>query len=221
MAQQWRPRRADHLHTCRPVSLNVGEVRGGASLSYFRAFLGLFPEATPHEGPISQLEHLRGAPKCCERRRKTYFEVRNYPDLQARFKIVVRDALCLSPRRNEIAHGVVDHFRTKEEWIKYGWSANDSGSYALYPSLASFRERDSLARPSYCMTSVELAYFHEQITSVQPEPIHLADAIISGRAAIYIFLKTSPALHCVSQSLADAYSEHVRQGFSSRRLHFH
>ena len=50
--------------------------------------------------------------------------------------------------------------------------------FALYPSVASFKERDIRAIPSYCMTSNELIYFYREVVKLQPKAIALADDII-------------------------------------------
>jgi hypothetical protein len=106
----------------------------------------------------------------------TYFELRPHTELQSKFKEVLRDSTSFSPRRNEIAHGYVDQFQTEEEWMRYGWISDATG-FGLYPSLASFKERDLNAKPSYCMTSAEILYFYSQIVRIQPIAVRLGDAI--------------------------------------------
>jgi hypothetical protein len=115
----------------------------------------------------------------------TYFHARENQELQERFKEVLRDATSFAPRRNDIAHGFVDQFQTEEVWFQFGWLMKTPG-FSLYPSLASFRERDTIGKPSYCMTSVEINYFYEQVIKLQPRAIALADDIIKhGRNTSY------------------------------------
>ena len=66
----------------------------------------------------------------------------NTPDeeLQGQFKTVFSSASCYSPRRNDIAHGVVDHFQTEDEYDRYGYLPHKN-TFALFPSIASFKER--------------------------------------------------------------------------------
>ena len=59
----------------------------------------------------------------------------------------------------------------------------DVEGFALYPSLASFKGRDTRAIPSYCMTSNELTYFYDEVVKLQPKTIALADDIFKhGRS---------------------------------------
>jgi hypothetical protein len=84
-----------------------------------------------------------------------------YPnhDFLASFKIVLQGATTFSPRRNDIAHGAVDHYRPPPPALRDVPAPN---TFALFPSFASFRERDINNAPLYCYTSPELEYFRQQ-----------------------------------------------------------
>ena len=91
------------------------------------------------------------------------------------FKSVLSQAKKFSERRNDIAHGVVDHYHPQTNdtgaWI------NRSG-YALFPTYGSLKERDQAGIPTYCYSSAELDYFSEQFRALQ-KPAHTLAAEIS------------------------------------------
>jgi hypothetical protein len=92
---------------------------------------------------------------------EAYFHT--YPNftLQDRFKDVLRDAKCYSPRRNDIAHGVLDH------WQPESGSPRSRETWGLYPSAASFKDRSFVQNmPEYCYTSVEISYFYQKFNEI-------------------------------------------------------
>lgn len=98
-----------------------------------------------------------------------YFHVNPNEAAQSGFKSVLKGATCFSPRRNDIAHGLVDRFFPQ---VMQPGEAFDI-SYALYPSYASFKERDLQDQPGYCYSSVELEYFYTQIIELTREAADL------------------------------------------------
>jgi hypothetical protein len=157
-----------------------------AALAYlFASFFGHYPLNAPARRAYFSVRTFEGRADMLRAASSTYFDARESSELQKRFKEVLRDATALSPRRNDIAHGFVDQFQTEDEWLRFGWLLEAPG-FALYPSLASFKERDTRGKPSYCMTSVEINYFHEHLIKLQPNAIALALAIIEhGRSTFF------------------------------------
>jgi hypothetical protein len=82
----------------------------------------------------------------------------DFPDeeLLDGYKTFLANIKSFSTRRNEITHGVVDDFYRKisdDNFILV------PGAFALYPTVASFKERTLEGRPSDCMTSNEITYY--------------------------------------------------------------
>lgn len=98
-----------------------------------------------------------------------YFHVNPDIAVQDGFKTVFRGATCFSPRRNDIAHGLVNRFFPQ---TYQPGEAIDIG-YALYPSYASFKERDLQDRPGYCYASAELDYFYQEIIRLTADAAEL------------------------------------------------
>jgi hypothetical protein len=96
-----------------------------------------------------RLEMLRAASEA-------HFTLHPNAEFLAQFKAILRDASVYSQRRNDIAHGTVDHYQL-EPPAPLQLPAPDA--YGLFPSFASFRERDIYDVPNYCYTSPELEYF--------------------------------------------------------------
>jgi hypothetical protein len=90
---------------------------------------------------------------------QAYFEEQPETELQKAFKDILTHATAFAPRRNEITHASVGNFRPAE--------GNIADTYALYPSYASFKNRDLKSQAAYCMTSVELDYFSEHFHTLQ------------------------------------------------------
>jgi hypothetical protein len=75
---------------------------------------------------------------------------------QPDFKTILSHATSFASRRNDVAHGVVDHYRPKPP-APAPLPAPEE--YALFPAYATFKDRDPESVPSYCYTSDELEYF--------------------------------------------------------------
>ncbi|UDL88333.1 hypothetical protein LGH82_24820 [Mesorhizobium sp. PAMC28654] len=136
-------------------------VTGGATQAASRAYVAV----RTFEG---RAQMLRAATEA-------YFA--EFPDdeLQSEFKIILTNATCFSARRNDIAHGVVDHYIPKQ-WVDA--MALDY-AYALYPSYASFKERDLANWPTYCMSSLDVDYFGDEFLRLNSPAATLAGRIIS------------------------------------------
>lgn len=91
-------------------------------------------------------------------------------DLMVKYKEILSRSTSLAPRRNDIAHAIVSHFWTKSS---DGELKTDYTEYALYPSLASYKERELDGTPSYCMTSKEIEFFSDQFIELanQTRPV--------------------------------------------------
>lgn len=88
---------------------------------------------------------------------------------QTAFKEVLRYAIEFSKRRNEIVHGVVDHFQ-KEPPVPKRIPAGST--YALFPAYVTFKPRTIEGLPAYCYTSKELEHFRREFLKLK-HPVHL------------------------------------------------
>lgn len=115
---------------------------------------------------------------------ETYFLESPNADWQNEFKEIFRNAKGFAPRRNDIAHSIVGIFLT------YPLGLEDTPppwTYALYPSLAAYKDRSHDETPEYCYTSVELNYFSNTFLMLQTAPYKLAASILmkgTGRDAL-------------------------------------
>jgi hypothetical protein len=107
---------------------------------------------------------------------EAFFQRRPHEGIRSMFKDVLRNAKNFSPRRNDIAHGLV-HF----DYPTPEMAGADIGAapvtWALYPSMASFKQRDLADRPSYCMSNLEEAHFSEYFVRSQAPASTLAAVI--------------------------------------------
>lgn len=90
------------------------------------------------------------------------------------FKTMFKTSSQFGPRRNDIAHGVVQYFNVTSETELRA----PGGGFALFPSFANFKDRSLSNHPDYCYTSVELKYFTDEFEKLQEAPTHLASNII-------------------------------------------
>jgi hypothetical protein len=98
-----------------------------------------------------------------------YFLLWPEQDLQKQFKIILSHAASFSPRRNDIAHGVVDYHEKLPYPTTNLRKPRKTQTYALYPSYANFKDRAVTGVPEYCYTEVELDYFYgEFLKLVEP-----------------------------------------------------
>jgi hypothetical protein len=96
---------------------------------------------------------------------ESFFDMKPNEELLQDFKSVLSAATCYAPRRNDIAHGVVDYWQAYPPKVLPEDYVGDS--WALYPSFASFKDRDVRDLPKYCYTAVEIDYFKTEFEKVQ------------------------------------------------------
>lgn len=92
---------------------------------------------------------------------------------------VVTDGKCYGPRRNEIAHGVVDHFQPYPPKLP----RDIIQEFALYPSFANFKQRDLEEMPLYCYAKNEIDHFAKEFLRISTPPAKLT-AQLTGFPAI-------------------------------------
>jgi hypothetical protein len=105
---------------------------------------------------------------------EAYFAEKPDPDLLMRFEEILHSATNFAPRRNDIAHGVVDHFMSYPP----GSTLPGDATYCLYPSCGSASQRDRSSLPSYCFSSVELDYFFSEFYRLQEPAAAVAMRIL-------------------------------------------
>jgi hypothetical protein len=88
-------------------------------------------------------------------------------ELQITFKARMKEACEFCPRRNEIAHGVVDRFDEPGK------------TYALFPPYGSLKARDAFGKAEYCYTAADLEHYKSAFEQLRDPVIHLA-ALIQG-----------------------------------------
>ena len=115
---------------------------------------------------------------------EAYFHT--FPDtaLQPQSIEVLNQAICYSPRRNDIAHGVLDHWQPYPPQLPRELTK----AWALYPSAANFRGRNFIQNaPAYCYTSAEVEYFYEKFND-------LCDPVSSVAGAVLLRARKRPAV---------------------------
>lgn len=108
---------------------------------------------------------------------EAYFAEKPNQDLSDQWISILKQATRFSERRNEIAHGSVDHFIEDFSNPPIPLPAQ----YCLYPSYAVFKKRDLNSVPEYCYTTIELDYFYEQFSKLINPVSELAGAILQER----------------------------------------
>lgn len=83
---------------------------------------------------------------------EAFFAERENIPLQDKFKELFSAAKSFSPRRNDIAHGAVNHFIRDPAVGPF----KRFKTFALYPSFANYKDRALDSRPTYCYTSIEI-----------------------------------------------------------------
>lgn len=114
-------------------------------------------------------------------------------DFVVRFKVILSSAIEFSKRRNDIAHGVVDHYHPQPTAETVVWVTRHG--YALFPAYGSLKDRDHVGIPAYCYTSAELDYFREQFTGLHdPARILGAEIAVTTRAALHTPVSALPRI---------------------------
>jgi hypothetical protein len=156
--------------------LSLWEKLEAALAFLFATFSGPYPMSEPARRSFFAVRTFEGRAEMLKAASAAFFHTVDEPELQDECKSLIASALNYSPRRNDIARGFVDWFATENEWNSLG-AVNNHNTYSLYPSIASFKERDIFGRPSYCLTSAELEFFYSKVILLQPEAHKLADNI--------------------------------------------
>jgi hypothetical protein len=124
-------------------------VAGGRSKAAVRAYFSV----RTFEG---RADMLRAASQA-------YFSEHPNSELQQQFKAILSAATSFAPRRNDIAHGVVDQFRSDPASAR----PRRLKSFGLYPSYANFKDRALDQTPSYCYSSVEIDRYSDEFSALQ------------------------------------------------------
>lgn len=150
-------------------------------LSHLFATLVTDGYPTAAERAFSAVRTFEGRSDMLRAASEAYFYGWPNDKLQNEFKDIFRDAKGFSERRNEIAHGMVDHFEPLPfpESPRYG--GHRRASYALYPSSASFKTRALSGVPAYCYAAPELDYFYLEFRKLMNPAIRLAPQIVTNR----------------------------------------
>jgi hypothetical protein len=100
-----------------------------------------------------------------------------YPDAVqlTAWKVILRNSMKYCERRNEIAHGAVDHYQPEPPALTE-FAALDT--FALFPSYATFRTRELDGTPTYCYTEAELEYFRQEFFKLRRPVIDLSSALM-------------------------------------------
>jgi hypothetical protein len=172
-------------------------VKGDADINRTYAAVGLFlSQWERYEGNLSILFSAFVSRSQNKAARRAYVSVRTFegradmlraassayfdehPDekLQEAFKTVLKEATCFSPRRNDVAHGVVEPYIP----ANYDWVSALDHTHGLYPSYASFKDRDLADAPTYCYTSKELDYFVGQFMRLATDASRVADQLLKA-----------------------------------------
>jgi hypothetical protein len=152
-----------------------------AALAFlFANFSAPYPQSEPARRAFFSVRPFEGRADMLRAGSEAYFSAHPSEELLSDLKEILKLSVCYSQRRNDIAHGIVDRFQTEDEWNRYGW-LDETAGYALYPSLASFEERNLRGIPTYCMASADVEYFYKRVLEIQPMAVKLGDAILRRR----------------------------------------
>jgi hypothetical protein len=135
----------------------------------------------PSQRAYTAVRTFEGRSEMLKAASAAYFTMWPNDKLQAEFKNILKDAKNYAPRRNEIAHGTVDHFEPWPIIRPHRSGYRPKASYALYPSYANFKDRDITGVPSYCYTSPELDYFYRQFYNLMQPAIFISTKIVVHR----------------------------------------
>ena len=136
--------------------------------------------ATPADPAIgrrafSAVRTLEGRIEMLRAASEAYFSA--YPNEQflTAWKEILSSATQFSARRNDIAHGAVDYYQPEPPTPR---EIPAPERYALFPSFATFRERDMDNAPRYCYTSIQLEYFRQQFFLLRLPAAELSSALM-------------------------------------------
>tara|TARA_R110000868_G_scaffold286313_6_gene546764 strand:- start:1273 stop:1779 length:507 start_codon:yes stop_codon:yes gene_type:complete len=140
----------------------------------FGAFVSNSIDMSPALRAYGAVRTFEGRTEMLRASSETYFSEKPHLGLQNRFKPILKDAKNFSPRRNEIAHGVVDRFQLADE-VPIPVGPRDK--CALFPPYATFKDRDVRLTPLYCYGAPEILYFEGQFNKLMFEANNFAGEI--------------------------------------------
>jgi hypothetical protein len=160
----------------------------GEALSYWEwaeGYLGLiFAElVAPGQNPLAAsraygtIVAFQGRADMVRSAAEAYFATRQDAQavaIQARLAAHMKLLGRASPRRNDIAHGIVQPFS----------NLGGPNGYALFPSYYTSRRRDLLGVPSYIMSSVEIGRFGKQFAALKEPLDEVVEALWSRRRRV-------------------------------------
>jgi hypothetical protein len=129
---------------------------------------------------FSAVRTFEGRAEMLQAASEAYFTERPDTSAQDQFKELIRRAKCLAARRNEIAHGIVAGFWTGPDRRSF---ARVKGTYGLYPSFASYKNRRLDQAPDYCYSSKEVSYFRETFAGLVTRAENLSAHLLRGQQA--------------------------------------
>lgn len=105
---------------------------------------------------------------------EAHFSAHPDNERQEDWKTILRDSNKYAERRNEIAHGAVEHYVPQPPALK---TVGGVAGYALFPSFSTFRNRDLVGDPAYCYASPELEYFRARFYLLRKPALDLSIAV--------------------------------------------
>jgi hypothetical protein len=128
--------------------------------------------ALPAIRPYFSVRTFEGRAEMLRAASAAYFSENPNEPLQGEFKSLISEAIAFSPRRNEIAHGIVVKFgRTPDERARPG------DTFGLEPTFATFRQRNLENDAIYCYCSRELRYFRDEFNILADAAEKFSDAL--------------------------------------------
>lgn len=153
-------------------------------LSRIFAALVSDPMSLPAQRAYNAVRTFEGRAEMLRAASEAYFVLWPNSSLQVSLKGLLRDAICYSQRRNDIAHGVVSYFEALP-WPAYPrWGKKPPKSFGFYPSNANFKDREIGGPggiPTYCLTVAELDYFLQEFRKLRQPAINLAAQLVGHR----------------------------------------
>jgi hypothetical protein len=134
----------------------------GLIASLFASFVSDHGDNLPAKRAYVAVRTFEGRMEMLRASAEAFFSA--FPDegLQDTYQKFLKSVKEFAPRRNDIAHGVVAEFyRNIDNGLVYV-----PGYFALYPTIASFKQRSIDGIPAYCMGSAEIKYFSNRFRSL-------------------------------------------------------
>jgi hypothetical protein len=181
-----RPWPTRGTRSLRKIYASVGECLSeweryeGVLSRLFSRFVGT-DNATPAQRAYNAIRTFEARAEMLKAASQAYFTIWPNDDLQNQFKQIISGANCYAPRRNEIAHGAVDHFYPQRFGGHPPFGFRPPASFALYPSYANFKDRNLENAPGYCYTSTTLDYFFAEFRKLRTPAEHLATPLVHNR----------------------------------------